>query len=261
MSEKGILVYSISNSFNASLLNEAGIDGEGRLYAIKSENLFAVVSDVGLDEYSEEAMAEKSEDIGWLKEKAQIFMNIMLKISGVSCIIPMKFLTIFTSEDRVKGMIGENYEQFTRNFDKIDGRSEVSVKIYCDGKLYKENIMGEEIKAFEKTLAGKPKGAAFFLKKKFEGELDDKLQNRICRKANDFSNELKMYAEDMKSNKILAKEITGVETPMVLNCAFLVDAKQKETLAAAVRKISDENVGSGFSLEFSGPWPPYSFCE
>jgi hypothetical protein len=261
MENKGILVYCIANQYDESLKELAGMDENGRLYAVGSRGLFAIVSDVSLLEYDDENMTEKGEDIEWLKEKAQRFMDIILKINVTTSIIPMKFLTIFTSEDRVRGVLDDNFEKFTGTFEKINGCEELNVKVYCDDKLYKEKMMGEEIKAFDASLAGKPKGAAFFLKKKFEGELDDKLQDKIYKIANGFAEELGRSCVEMKSNKVLAKEITGVAAPMVLNCAFLVNATQKEELSATGDRLTQEYAGSGFSFDFSGPWPPYSFCE
>ncbi|MEA4954513.1 MAG: GvpL/GvpF family gas vesicle protein [Pseudoflavonifractor sp.] len=68
-------------------------------------------------------------------------------------------------------------------------------------------------------------------------------------------------AADMKSNRLLAKEMTGVDTPMVLNCAFLLDTENKDRFLQIVKALADENEKYGFRIEASGPWPPYSFCQ
>lgn len=261
MDELGILVYCVANHWREELGEIMGLDGLHSLFYVENKGLYAVCSHVSLTDYGEDAMAEKGEDIDWLQEKAQIFMDVMLQVNKVSAIVPMKFMTIFTGEDRVSAMIDENDESFSENFHKIEGREEYSVKVYCNNEVFKETIMGDEIRAFDKSMSGKPKGAAFFLKKKFLTELDDKLQDKICKKANLFSQALENCAVDSKSNKLLAKEITGVKTPMVLNCAFLVETEKKDTFLRAVEELSAENEKGGFSLEASGPWPPYSFCE
>jgi hypothetical protein len=230
------------------------------LRAVENGGLFAVVSNVDLGEYGEENMAEKGEDIEWLKEKASVFMDIMLKIMSVTQIVPMKFLTIFLTEGRVKDIIAERFEHFQEIFGKIRGRRELSVKIYCDSRRYKESAVAEEIDRFEKSLAGKPKGAAFFLRKKFESELDEKIQDRICRICNSFAEELKDLAAEMKPNKILAKEITGIETPMIINCAYLVEDDRTDVFMDRIQCFGREHEESGFMAEATGPWPPYSFC-
>lgn len=261
MDNKGILLYCIANEVASNIFEINGLDDIVKLYSIENSGLFAIVSEVSLEEYGEETMSEKGEDIEWLKEKAVIFMDIILKINSISNIIPMKFLTIFTSEERVKNVISENYEQIIHNFNKIKDREELSFKIYCDEKKYKEKVMGEEIRIFEDSLIGKPKGAAFFLKKKFDGELDDKIQNRICSMANSLTDAISSLAVDRKTNKLLAKEITGISTPMILNCAFLVENDNQDLFMTKIDELKADYENCGFTIELSGPWPPFSFCE
>lgn len=257
----GILLYCITDRLDQDLFEILGMDGKGKLYSIEDSGMFAIVSNISLEEYGEEAIAEKGEDINWLKEKAVLFMDIILKINAITNMIPMKFLTIFTSDDRVRNIINENYNQFLHNFEKIKNRDEISLKIYCDENKYKEKVMGEEIKKFENSIIGKPKGAAFFLKKKFEGELDDKIQNRICNAANQMTEKVSNLANQIKLNKLLAKEITGIPTQMILNCAFLIDRDKKDIFTDKINELKDEFENNGFVIELSGPWPPFSFCE
>ncbi|OGO93627.1 MAG: hypothetical protein A2Y17_00780 [Clostridiales bacterium GWF2_38_85] len=256
----GILVYCIANTIDENTFNIYGLDGINKLYLINNENLYAIVSDVDLDEYSEEKMAGKGEDINWLKEKATDFMNVILEINSVIDIIPMKFLTIFTDSEHVKNMISDNSKLFAETFVKIIGNEEMSVKIYCDLKKYKDSCMDEEIKNFEKILVGKSKGAAFFLKKKFESELDDKIQAKVYKIVNGIIDKVSAVAAETKSNKILAKEITGINIPMISNYAFLIKKENKELFKEQIDVSISDYEKSGLTIEMTGPWPPYSFC-
>lgn len=188
-------------------------------------------------------------------------MDIILSINSITDIIPMKFLTIFTSEERVKDIIAENYEQFIHNLVITKDKKELSLKIYCDEKKYKAKIMKEEIKNFEDSLIGKPKGAAFFLRKKFEGELDNKIQNKICSMADRLIDEISCIAAEVKLNKLLDKEITGISTQMITNSAFLVDSKKQNLFFSKVSELKEDYESCGFIIELSGPWPPFSFCS
>jgi len=257
----GILLYGIVNELDNNILEINGMDGTSKLYSIENSGYYAIVSDVSLEEYGEEAMEVKGEDIEWLKEKAVIFMDIIMKINTITNIIPMKFLTIFNSEKRVNDIIIENSEQFLHNFKRIKDREELSVKIYCDEKKYKEKVMGEEIKKFEESIVGKPKGAAFFLKKKFDTELEDKIQSRIYGIANQVRDNISSLAAEVKSNKILAQEITGISIPMILNSAFLVDHIKEELFSEKIDELRIDYESNGFLIELTGPWPPFSFCE
>lgn len=261
MGDKGLLLYCITNSYDIEVTNILGLDQVNKLYYIEHKEMYGIVSDLDLDKYGEEAMESRSEDIEWLTENAKKFMDIMLAVHEKISIIPMKFMTIFNIEHRVKNIIEENYHIFISDFERIKGRQEYSVKIYCDNKVFKKNFIGEEIQKFEKSLVGKPKGAAFFLKKKFDSELDNKVQNKICKIANSIAENIQKIVVDMKSNKLLAKEITNIEIPMVLNCAFIIDINKIEKFSIYIEKIENECKKDGFSIEVSGPWPPYNFCE
>lgn len=261
MGDKGLLLYCITNSYDIEVTNILGLDQLNKLYYIEHKEMYGIVSDLDLDKYGEEAMESRSEDIEWLTENAKKFMDIMLAVHEKTSIIPMKFMTIFNVEHRVKNIIEENYNIFISDFERMKGRQEYSVKIYCDDKVFKKNFIGEEIQKFEKSLVGKPKGAAFFLKKKFDSELDNKVQNKICKIANSIAENIQEIVVDMKSNKLLAKEITNKEIPMILNCAFIIDINEVEKISICIEKIKNEYKKNGFSIEVSGPWPPYNFCE
>ena len=260
MENKGILVYCIIDKNDDAIAQIDGMSEGEKLRTVESDGLFAVVSAVDLAEYGEESMAEKGEDIEWLKEKASVFMAILLKVMDVTQIVPMKFLTIFLAEDRVKETVTESYEHFREILEKTRGREELSVKVYCDSKRYKESTAAEDMARFEKSLAGKPKGAVFFLKKKFDSELDEKIQDRIYKICNAFTGELKDLAAEMTSNKILAKEITGMEIPMVSNCAYLVEDGRADDFMEKIERFERDYREGGFTIEATGPWPPYSFC-
>lgn len=260
MEQKGLLLYCIADSFDEALMSIKGLDDIHTLCSLKHKGLYAIFSNVELQEYSEESIKTKSEDINWIKEKACRFMEIMQSINEKTILIPMKFLTLFNREDRIIDIIDENYEDFQASISKLRQREEFNVKLYCNDKIFKETSMGEEMKAFEETLEGKSKGSAFFLKKKFDSELDDKVRDKICRIANSIIEDSNTYYTEMKSLKLLPKEITGIKERMVLNCAFLVDKKEKNNLIGYFVDMKEKHKDSGFLIECSGPWPPYDFC-
>lgn len=59
MDKKGILLYCIANEADSSIFKLSGMDESCKLYSIENSGLFAVVSNVDLEEYGEEAMALK----------------------------------------------------------------------------------------------------------------------------------------------------------------------------------------------------------
>jgi hypothetical protein len=52
-----------------------------------------------------------------------------------------------------------------------------------------------------------------------------------------------------------------VASRLLLDAAFLVDTGRVEAFRAAARRLTHGLEAEGFSLELTGPWPPYNFIE
>lgn len=260
MENTGLLVYCVAGRDAAGLDGISGLDGVHRLRSIGNGGLFAVASEVDLGEYGEEGMAARSEDVAWITEKAGVFMDILLRVHELAPCVPIKFMTLFTAEERVRAMLEAHRDALVRDLERTRDREEWSVKVYCDDGVYKDRAAGGERAVFEKSLEGKPKGAVFFLRKKFESQLDERIHDRICEEADRMAGQLTGLSDGMKAGKLLARELSGVETPMVLNCAFLVSRAQREAFTRRAGELDREGAPSGFRVTRSGPWPPFSFC-
>lgn len=262
MSENtAILLYGITNKSNTELCHIKGLDENYTLLLIEKGGLYGVVSEVTLREYNEEDIGTKSEDIDWLTDKANKFMKIILSVNKDAAIIPMKFLTILNNISRVEEIMEQNIDKFSEILKKLDNKKELSVKIYCNYKVFKDTYMKEELLKFEESLKGKPKGTVFLLRKKFDSELNDKVQSKAYKIANSMVYGAAPHYVEMKSNKLLAKEITGIQDKMILNCAFLIDKKQEKIFNSYIHELIEKYSNIGFTLQFTGPWPPYNFCD
>jgi len=260
LEEKGFLLYCIIDQDDDNLIELIGLDDVNHLLITEYKGLYGVYSHVNLSEYGEETIKLKGEDLNWIAEHACKFMSIIQLINEAHHLIPMKFLSIFNSEARIQAIIEENYDSLKLKLQKLKGCEEYSVKIYYDHNVFKETEMVEEIESFERSLAEKPIGAAFFLKKKFDCTIDEAVQNKVFKIANSIIESIETTCIEIKSNKLLAKEITGVKDKMIMNYAFLINNTQKNDFINLINEIKDQYQKCGIKIECSGPWPPYNFC-
>lgn len=82
--------------------------------------------------------------------------------------------------------------------------------------------MDDFIKQFEEKIKNKPKGAAYFLRKKFDADLDNKVAEKVVEESEKIIEKIKVFSKDDKKNNLLAKEQTGKHEKMVLNYLFLI---------------------------------------
>ena len=144
---------------------------------------------------------------------------------------------------------------------RLRGKQEWSFKIYCDMILFSEQQMAKEREEMEKKLLGKPKGAAFFLRKKMEESMHERCQDTAMKLSNVIFDEACQYVEDFRMNKLLAKEISGREEQMIINAALLVDNNNLKEFIEGMNKLREAYKSRFFIIDYLGPWPLYNFID
>src|SRR3712207_9109262 len=71
MAETGRYMYAVCRGLDPQVLASVTGLGGGRLDLVHHEDLAAVVSSVGLDEYGEDGLRRNLEDLAWLEEAAR----------------------------------------------------------------------------------------------------------------------------------------------------------------------------------------------
>ncbi|MDP2339286.1 MAG: GvpL/GvpF family gas vesicle protein [Bacteroidota bacterium] len=252
-----IYVYCLSNS--PPVLHESM-----KLKGLKSlvfGDFHVVVKYVSEGEFSEENFKRNLSDIEWLEPNAREHIEVINLLMGQNTVIPFKFGTIFYTEDSLKKFITDYSGSLIENFNHIEGREEWSVKIYCDRKSLSEQIdeLSEETAALEKQIMASSPGKAFLLKRK-KSELIENEMDRICKSyGQDYYNEFKSLSVSTNLNNLLPKEFTGREDTMILNAAFLVSKTTVNDFKNTVDILRKKDGHSGFFIETTGPWPPFSF--
>ncbi len=265
----GLYLYCIRGKSDSSIFFIKGIDNKNEVFVLPYKEIEAIVSGVSLDEFdSDEIKRKAQENLNWIKEKIVLHEKVVEEAMGkndkVVSVIPMKFGTIFAGEKRLIKTLDEHYEQFKTALNKLEGKEEWSVKMYLTVKKQIEETIKTEseiIKKMERELAGLPEGIAYFR----ESELKEAISNEAVRKINDIKKniyeELKFHTEDARECKILEKELTGRLEPMILNASYLIKTEMVDEFIQSAERKNNELNPQGFSLEYSGPWPPYYFGE
>ena len=252
-----IYVYCLSNS--PPVLHES-MELKG-LKSLVFGDFHVVVKYVSSEEFSEEVFKRNLSDIEWLETNARDHVKVINSLMTQNTVIPFKFGTIFHAEVSLKKFITDYSDSLLENFQHIEGKEEWSVKIYCDRKLLSEQIdeLSEETAALEKQIMASSPGKAFLLKRK-KSELIENEMDRICKSyGQSYYNEFKNLSASTNLNNLLPKEFTRREDTMILNAAFLVGKAKVNDFIKAVDTLREKDGNSGFFLETTGPWPPFSF--
>ncbi len=104
-------------------------------------------------------------------------------------------------------------------------------------------------------------GKAFILSRK-KTDLVENEMDRLCNVyGQKYYNDLKDLSESTNINNLLPKDFTERQDNMILNATFLVDKTNVAEFTNTISLFGEKDRNSGFFIEASGPWPPFSFIS
>lgn len=237
-------------------------NSEENLYSVCHNGLYAVVGNVDQQEFGAEGLKTNMADMEWIKAKASMHEKIIEQVMAGTDVIPFKFGTLFNTDASLKAMFEQYGQEFKSILRKLTHKQEWGLKIYCNPRKLKVNLGNDdsEILKIEDEIKSSSAGKSYFLEKK-KDELIEKAVNEKMNECGQGSFELlKELSFEAHINRLLPREVTEREEEMILNSAFLIDKNEVGDFHNMVDTLKMHYESKGFSIDCSGPWPPYNFC-
>jgi len=177
-------------------------------------------------------------------------------------VIPMKFGTIFKTEESLKECLRKNYQQFKDSLEKLKGKQEWGVKIYLKENIFRKTIedKNEAVLAKKKEIESLPKGMAFFTQKQIDEIVNQEKDKELDRITEEIYESLGQLAFSKNKSKLLEKDFTGMLEEMLLNAFYLIEESKLASFQKKVGELKEKYNSLGFKVEVSGPWPSYHFA-
>lgn len=252
--DKGRYVYGIAASKEAVRLGKIGIE-DNEVYTLPYKDLCAIIHNCPTEPYKSDDETVK----GWVKTHQGVLDKAKEQLGPI---IPLGFDTILQPQDDatppdqvVKDWLKEDYERLRAVMEKIKGKDEYGVQILYEPEGMRKQLaeQNEEIMKIKEEMATKSPGMAYMYKQKLENAAKAEMDKLADDRFNDFYTRIKQYADDIVVEKVKKAEKDKV---MLLNLSCLVFKEKVESLGEELEKIDNME---GFSVRFTGPWPPYSF--
>lgn len=261
MPEELTYIYCIAEK--APEFSPALEEGDKSIYFISYKGLYAVVSKVLPDEFSEDVLKKNLGNMRWMGEKVLRHERVIEGVMKNCSVIPFKFATIFKTEDSLKAMIDNYLDEFRDILERLEGQEEWGVKIYCDMEKFKTAVVkkDEQILRIEEEISSSGVGKAYFLNKKKEELIDDIANKKITGYRMEIRETLQKHSSGACPIKLLPKEITSRKDEMILNAAFLVDKTKLKGFIDSINYLKGGYADEGLNFDCTGPWPPYNFCS
>lgn len=250
MTDTGTYVYAVGRNLDAELLAELEGVSDSAVRTIAHRDLTAVVSTVDLEEYGESALRQNLESLAWVEKTARRHDEVVRRAAAITtALAPFRLVTIYRSDDAARDRIEELYDDLALALDRIDGRSEWSVKVYT-----REQSMPTATVAAE----GAVSGVAYLERRRAEIRGRQEAASSHQALADQLFWELMPGAAATRRLAPQDQRLSGRSATMALNATFLVDDDRSTDFFQLVDGLRARY--PSFDIEVNGPWPPYSFA-
>lgn len=250
--EEGVYLYCIVNSGESTEFGDVGIDDK-LVYTVPHKDIGAVVHKCCAETYQTDD-EEKAKD--WILTHQYV---IDLATGRCGTVIPLRFDTVFKGDDiTVERWLREEYERLRGTLRKFKGKAEYGVQIYLKKGYVEEMIENNrEMATLRRSLEGRPKGSAYLLRKNLEKMVKVRKDVETRSLAKKFFEKIRGLVDELRLEKNV-RDLPGKwkDELMILNLSCLVQHDRVNSLGDLLGEINSK---PGFTVRFTGPWPPYSF--
>ncbi|MFC1937288.1 GvpL/GvpF family gas vesicle protein [Chloroflexota bacterium] len=252
---EGRYVYGVATGSKEVRLGSIGID-DGEVYTIPYQDIVAIVHNCPSEPY-------QSCDDETVRNWVGIHQSVLDVAKGrFGVVIPLGFDTILRTEDDgaspeevMRDWLRNDYERLHTLLGRIKGKDEYGVQVSYDSSMITKQVseQSEEIRIIKEEMTTKSPGMAYFYRQKLEKAVKAEIEKLAERWFNDFYGKVRQHADDIVVEKTKKSD---KEKVMLLNFSCLVAKEKVDSLGQVLEEINNMD---GFSVHFSGPWPPYNF--
>lgn len=228
---------------------------------VMADGVAAVVSDVAEEEYGEDALNGRLDDLSWVGSRGLAHERVLDWFADQTPIIPLSLFSLHSDEARLRARIGSQQDEYGRLLDALQGKKQWGIRLWRNDEQAKEGIdrISPSLQALGEQIEAAPEGRRFLLEKKRDSMRGEELRQASQRLAHEIFAALTNISA--ASRRIPPGPGVQGERPLLLDGAFLVEDTRFPAFQEAVNEQAGRLVDSGFVLEFTGPWPPYHFSD
>ena len=251
----GRYLYCIIEGSEIASFGKIGIQGN-EVYTVPYQDLSAVVHNCPAEPY-------QSENDKILRRWVVVHQKVVDTIwKRYGVVIPIGFDTIISGhagmgpEENIMNWLKEEYDNLKAKMEKIRDSAEYGVQVFWDSRVMAHKITGEsvEIKKLNQEIKSKPRGIAYMYRQKLKDLIKKDMENHADRYFKEFYEKIIPHADDIRVEK--TRKTEDEDKQMLLNLSCLLPKGASKKLGEELEKIE---ALEGFSVRYTGPWPPYSF--
>lgn len=255
--EKMIRAYCVTDKLPADVkkLEDLG------LRILQINDFYVFIKYISDSEFSEVNNNRNLTDNNCIDPGLVEHINLISIIMQQTTVIPFRLNTIYNSEKSLKKFLDDSKSSLLENILNIDKKEEWTIRVFCDRRTLSEQIdeLSKVSADLEKLIMASSPGKAYLLQRK-KTELVKTEVDRICTEYSKYYFEnFKNLSELSSMNNRLPCNIHNNSQNIILNATFLVSKERAPFFKKSAEILRRKDESTGFVIETSGPWPPFSF--
>jgi hypothetical protein len=234
-----------------------GVSEGRRPRAVRARGVTALVSDVPLAEFGEDALKRNLNDLAWLESTARAHEAVLDAALSRGAVVPMRVCTIYRGEDQLAAMLAERRPELARALESLAGRAEWGVKVIAAPDRLEQLARSRDSAA--PSASGGEGGGAYLARKQADRRIREQVDSILDDAVRECHVRLEEWAAGSELLPPQRRELAGYEGEMVLNGVYLVDDERADTFASVVGELREQYADMRMSFDLTGPWPAYHF--
>ena len=233
-------LYAISRANSDAPIALSGVAGAS-IETIKCDGLMCWVSKVPASDF-EQKLAENMQNLDWVAGTSLAHQRAVSAIAKRTDILPARLATVFHNEESLVRRVCSEAEKIKRELARVKGADEWGIKVFA---VYAPVEPRASVRSGKDYLKAK---AALLPKRQTRGELDGDLA--------EFADALTQIAVESAA----PGKVSSGQKGIVFQTSILVKRPEARKLASLLSKFS-KRWRRRWTVECTGPWPPYSFVS
>ena len=128
----GYYIFAITLGHMDVQLPDLTVYGGNSLFVFPFGNAQAIISEVPLDVYSEEALQSRLNDPAWFEQTLRTHTDVLSMIQAQVSIVPMRVCTICDTVHGLDAFLKEHHDDFVSTLQLIEGNHSWRFSIFCN---------------------------------------------------------------------------------------------------------------------------------
>ncbi|NEA63366.1 GvpL/GvpF family gas vesicle protein [Streptomyces sp. SID12488] len=227
----------------------SGVDGLP-VRILRGAGTAAVVSDVPAEAFTEEAIAQRLDDINDLERLARDHHQVIAALAARTAVLPLRLATVYIDDGSLLRRLHADAGHFRSTLNRLEGHDEWGVKIYAHPPTATPSPGDRPRSGRDYLRARRTSRDGHDLALRTAADLGARV-DRMLAEAN--------LASDVRHHRPQPATLSAKPGENVVNAAYLVPRKHTRSFQDRVEVLAAGT--AGVRLEITGPWAPYSFAS